>query len=209
MSVITNDRTDILDHNNITFIHAMNCGYDSSSSSNETSDGDEASAALGCFTKEQAISCLRSAPLLENLAKWSCWDIVFAPEFGDLKKFLMKCEDVCAIETPSNELLKINLDSTPVDLERAIIMGAPQKAAGHLLSIITANDGLDKSPVIHIANVVKMSLEQMVVEAARQNSSMTMERFILECMLYIPIQFCSSIVHKVCVWQSYMCYNVT
>jgi len=45
---------------------------------------------LGHVTKEQALSCLQNCPLLEDLATWSQWDLVFKPELKDLKDFITK-----------------------------------------------------------------------------------------------------------------------
>ena len=174
----------------------MDFGVDESSLSNiDASDGSSMGESLGSFTKEQAIACLKSAPLLENLATWSCWEAVFASHFGDLKSFLKNCKDVYAIEAPSQELLRISLDSTVNDLRDAILVENPQEVAGHLLSIIKVNDGLDNSPVNRMANVVKSSLLEKQLE--HKKDFVSLERFILECMLHIPIQFCSSIAQKV------------
>ena len=174
----------------------MDCGADESCLSNiDPSDGSKINESLGSFTREQAIACLKSAPILENLATWSCWEAVFAPDFGDLKSFLKNCKEVYAIEAPSQELLRISLDSTVNDLRDAILVEGPQEVAGHLLSIIKVNDGLDNSPVNRMANVMKSSLSEKLVEHLREFISI--ERFVLECMLHIPIQFCSSIAQKV------------
>ena len=187
-----------LDPGCITFIHTMDCGADESCLSYiDEADCSNINESLGSFTKEQAIACLKSAPLLENLATWSCWEAVFAPDFGDLKGFLKNCKEVYAVETPAQELLKISLDSTVNDLRDAILVEDSQEAAGHLLSIIKVNDGLDNSPINRMANVMKSSLSEKLVEHTMDFISI--ERFVLECMLHIPIQFCSSIAQKVSV----------
>ena len=43
---------------------------------------------FGCQSLEDALWCLQSAPLLEDLAEWSHWSMVFEPEHGNLKAFL-------------------------------------------------------------------------------------------------------------------------
>lgn len=43
---------------------------------------------LGPVTREQAMSSLVSAPLLEDLAEWSQWELVFQPQLGPLKDFI-------------------------------------------------------------------------------------------------------------------------
>lgn len=45
---------------------------------------------MGHQTKEKALSCLQQCPLLEDLADWSHWDLVFKPQLGDLNDFLVK-----------------------------------------------------------------------------------------------------------------------
>ena len=45
---------------------------------------------LGHQTKESAKICLHNCPLLEDLAEWSQWNLVFEPEHGKLKDFIQK-----------------------------------------------------------------------------------------------------------------------
>ena len=45
---------------------------------------------FGPQSLESALACLLSAPLLEDLAEWSHWTMVFEPEHGTLKAFLEK-----------------------------------------------------------------------------------------------------------------------
>ena len=45
---------------------------------------------LGHQTKEAAKICLHNCPLLEDLAEWSQWSLVFEPEHGKLKDFIQK-----------------------------------------------------------------------------------------------------------------------
>lgn len=45
---------------------------------------------LGDVSREQAIASLLSAPLLEDLAEWSQWELVFQPNHGPLKHFIDK-----------------------------------------------------------------------------------------------------------------------
>ena len=45
---------------------------------------------LGTREKEHAISCLQNCPLLEDVAEWSHWELVFQPEMGPLKDFVQK-----------------------------------------------------------------------------------------------------------------------
>ena len=45
---------------------------------------------LGSQNVERALSCLENCPLLENMAEWSHWELVFEPEMGSLKDFVQK-----------------------------------------------------------------------------------------------------------------------
>lgn len=54
------------------------------------SDRDSKVGILGHQSKEAAKICLHNCPLLENLADWSQWSLVFEPELGKLKDFVQK-----------------------------------------------------------------------------------------------------------------------
>lgn len=43
---------------------------------------------LGPVTREDAVASLVSAPLLEDLAEWADWELVFEPQHGPLKEFI-------------------------------------------------------------------------------------------------------------------------
>lgn len=45
---------------------------------------------LGHQTKEAALACLENCPLLENMAEWSQWTLVFEPQLGKLRDFIQK-----------------------------------------------------------------------------------------------------------------------
>ena len=45
---------------------------------------------MGSQTRERAFACLENCPLLEDIAEWAHWDLVFKPELGLLKDFLQK-----------------------------------------------------------------------------------------------------------------------
>ena len=45
---------------------------------------------LGHQTKDAAKLCLHNCPLLEDMAVWSQWALVFEPELGKLKNFVQK-----------------------------------------------------------------------------------------------------------------------
>lgn len=45
---------------------------------------------LGHQTRESALACLENCPLLENMAEWSQWSLVFEPQLGKLRDFVQK-----------------------------------------------------------------------------------------------------------------------
>ncbi|GFR75509.1 tudor domain-containing protein [Elysia marginata] len=45
---------------------------------------------LGSQTREAAEACLTLCPLLEDMAAWSQWGLVFQPQFGPLRVFIEK-----------------------------------------------------------------------------------------------------------------------
>lgn len=57
---------------------------------NRVEGGGEAVGLLGEISKVQALACLMSCPLLEDLSEWSQWDLVFKPFHGSLKEFIQR-----------------------------------------------------------------------------------------------------------------------
>lgn len=45
---------------------------------------------LGHQNRDAAKICLHNCPLLQDLATWSKWSLVFEPEHGKLKDFIQK-----------------------------------------------------------------------------------------------------------------------
>lgn len=50
---------------------------------------------LGEMSKFQALACLLSCPLLEDLSQWSQWELIFKPSHGHLKEFIEKNAGKC------------------------------------------------------------------------------------------------------------------
>ncbi len=187
----------------LTYLYSLCCGFDQSdeaSKNAETVCDQLKTGYLGSFSSDDAIKCLMSAPLLEDLSTWSNWALVFEPQFGELRSFLRKQDKVHAIEAAPNVYLKISLDSTTDNFKSAIDAHDPCETAGHLLSIIFAGGGLTEAPLIHLANIMKSSLASKVGDSTRcggTSMDQSIERFVLQCMLRIPANFCSSIAMKV------------
>ena len=191
-----------LEKRNATYLYSLAIGTDKSDSqrTEEVPKLEEGTGSLGHFRKEDVISCLDAAPLLENLALWSNWDQVFEPQFGDMKSFLSKQDKIQVLDISRNEFLKISLDSTAEDLKFALNTDSAQNIAGHLLSIINANGGVSETPLIHLANIIKSSLAEKIDstdEAETTEGGCSISRIVLECMLKIPAEFCYTFANKV------------
>ena len=57
---------------------------------------------LGHQTREQALACLQTCPLLDDLAEWSHWALVFEPELGGLKDFVQKYGGIHSLTITGN-----------------------------------------------------------------------------------------------------------
>ena len=75
---------------------------------------------LGYQDEEKVLQCLYQTPLLEDYAVWSDWDHVFAPIYGNQKKFLIEVDhtkreaigafypdDLVAMETSTGCLVRV------------------------------------------------------------------------------------------------------
>eukprot|EP00794_Sanderia_malayensis_P009471 gene9471-10459_t len=200
--ILSND-TDVIDSRLATsavkYLYALVCGQE------EAEDAPESEAALraqktgrlGHFDYEDAMRCLKSAPLLEDLARWSNWKLVFEPSFGDLKTFLGNQDRVHAVEISANELWKIDLDATLDDLKIALDSLNATETVGCLLSIICSNGGFSETPVIHIANLVKSSLAANIDVSFNNGNGDSLEHFVLQCLVLLPVDFCCVVANKV------------
>uniref|UniRef100_A0A3B3RWP0 Wu:fj29h11 n=1 Tax=Paramormyrops kingsleyae TaxID=1676925 RepID=A0A3B3RWP0_9TELE len=164
----------------------------------------EAVGLLGAVTREQALSSLVSAPLLEDLAEWSQWELVFQPQLGPLKDFmesnsgtnLIKTE-LAALETKPGVLLRISTSTGDMLFSEAAEALDPVGTAGHLVSIVVA-DGIANAPVALLANHMESSLATAVTrEDDGTNSSKTVAKFILDCILRIPTRICKALLTQV------------
>lgn len=50
---------------------------------------------LGEISKFQAMECLLSCPLLEDLSEWSQWELIFKQSHGSLKEFIERNAGRC------------------------------------------------------------------------------------------------------------------
>ncbi|XP_069785977.1 uncharacterized protein [Narcine bancroftii] len=172
---------------------------------------------LGDLSKDHALTCLLNTPLLEDLAEWSQWELVFEPQHGLLKDFIERhcgkkstqlsvegltvLNDLIAIETKPGVLLRLTTDTSPEHFAYAVKSHDPIGTAGHLISIVTA-DGLRNAPLALLANHVESALATLGSSAGNdledeRLSSDRAARFILDCIIRLPIRLCKSLLQKV------------
>ncbi|XP_048467027.1 protein NO VEIN-like [Rhincodon typus] len=186
---------------------SSHCSIDSSSSV----------GLLGDLSKEQALSCLLNAPLLEDLAEWSQWETVFEAQHGSLKDFIERhcgkkaahlgCEssvvfnDLVVIEVKPGVLLRLTTETSPDLFAQAATLHDPVGTAGHLVSIVAA-DGLRNAPLALLANHVETTLaaiggSEANILTTKGVASNLSAKFILDCLIRIPVRLCKSLLQKV------------
>ncbi|XP_060795619.1 uncharacterized protein wu:fj29h11 isoform X3 [Neoarius graeffei] len=159
---------------------------------------------LGDVSREQAMASLLTAPLLEDLAEWSQWELVFQPNHGSLKQFIEKyCSntDLLALEVSPGVLLRITSVTGFKFFSEAAQALDPAGTAGHLVSIVVA-DGISNTPTALLANHMESSL---AAAAAREDPSLgedecsfsTVAKFVLECVTRMPTRICRELLQQV------------
>ncbi|XP_072339919.1 uncharacterized protein [Scyliorhinus torazame] len=175
-------------------------------SSNCNTESSGSVGLLGDLSKERALSCLLNAPLLEDLAEWSQWEMVFEPQHGSLKDFIERhcgekavhlslessavLNDLAALEVKPGVLLRLTTESNPKLFAQAAKLCDPKGTAGHLVSIVVT-DGLRNAPLALLAN----HMETALAEIGGVEDQTT--KLILECLIRIPVRLCKSLLHKV------------
>ncbi|XP_067914661.1 uncharacterized protein wu:fj29h11 isoform X3 [Heterodontus francisci] len=205
------------DHNNLQSLVLYEATLFVKESSHCNTDSSSSVGLLGDLSKEQALSCLLNAPLLEDLAEWSQWEMVFEPQHSSLKDFIERhcgkkaaqlsldgsavLNDLIAIEVKPGVLLRLTTETSPEHFAQAVKLHDPVETAGHLVSIVAA-DGLKNAPLALLANHVETALAAfggleanlLVTEDIASNLS---AKFILDCLIRIPVRLCKSLLQKV------------
>ncbi|XP_056911618.1 uncharacterized protein wu:fj29h11 isoform X2 [Takifugu flavidus] len=167
--------------------------------------GCEAVGRLGEISKFQALECLLSCPLLEDLSEWSQWELIFKPSHGSLKEFIQRNTantGLAALEVTPGLLLKLTSYTGDKHFSRAAMNLDPVGTAGHLVSMVVA-DGLVNTPTALLATHVQNSLASAV---AKQDLSQDEDSvscyskvaiFLLECWTRIPTKICQALLQQV------------
>lgn len=161
---------------------------------------------LGNQTAQDALSCLKKAPLLEDLSEWSHWEIVFQPQLGNLSTFLTKIsrldgDNMLALEISPGKLLKIDQNSSIKNFIVAVENLDAINASGHLVSVIVQRGNTNDISAQLLANHMLSSLEKQIVKSKTEGEQ-EVSLFIYKCLIRIPLQICKFIANEVGVWHT-------
>ena len=165
--------------------------------------------ALGNKSREDALSCLCRAPLLENLAIWSHWDQVFKPQHGDLAKFIQRDGPgvgLHVLELFSGILLKVDPQATHQRFLEAVEARDPVGTSGQLVSIVVQQGSVHELSLQLLGSHIQTTLERMVCDSAHAADDHTMlpaQQFIYQCLIRIPLHLCQFLAKEV----SFKCNN--
>ena len=162
---------------------------------------------LGHQSREDALSCLRSVPLLEDLREWSHWELVYQPEHGDLELFLqteLECRPasaVHALEVAPGKLIRINPNSSMSDFIVALSTDCPDpvNAAGHLVSLIVKRGSTRDISVQLLASHVTTCLERIVAShsSEEEEAGEAATQFVYSTLIRIPFKLCKLLANEV------------
>ena len=162
---------------------------------------------LGHQSREDTLSCLQRAPLLEDLKQWSHWELVYQPQHGPLEVFLQRVLDsqpnsaVHALEVAPGQLIRIDPNSSVSDFINSLSSDCPDpiNAAGHLVSLIVKRGSIrDISPQL-LASHVTTCLEKMATSnvSVEQETSDEVAQFVYQVLVRIPFKICQLLASEV------------
>ena len=150
---------------------------------------------LGLKTREDAISCLRCAPLLEDLGLWSHWELVFKPQHGDLSQFIEREGEqsgVCALEIKPGVLLRVDAEASHQKFLQAVEANDPINTAGQLVSLVVQQGSVHEVSLQLLGSHVETALEKLSSRSAEGgvDGALLATQFIYHCLLRIPHKIC-------------------
>ncbi|KAD5508905.1 hypothetical protein E3N88_16608 [Mikania micrantha] len=134
-----------------------------------------------------AIELLLRAPMLVDLASWSCWDYKFEPSLGPLVGWLIKyvtTKELLCLVTKDGKVLRIDHLATADSFLEAFLHGSSYETALKLVSLIYLYGGERNLPLSLLKCHAKNGFEIMF-----KTSSKIHPRFVLDCLGYIPKEF--------------------
>ncbi|KAL0984014.1 hypothetical protein UPYG_G00135910 [Umbra pygmaea] len=168
-------------------------------------EAQQAVGLLGDISQSQALFCLLSCPLLDDLVQWSQWELVFRPHHGSIKDFIDKnaaTTDLTALEVSPGILLRVTSCTGIQMFSQAAMILDPVGTAGHLVSMVVA-DGLSDAPTALLANHMESSLAAAVAKEDLSQGEDTgscfssVAQFLLDCLIRIPTRTCRALVQQV------------
>uniref|UniRef100_A0A4W5LEP3 Wu:fj29h11 n=1 Tax=Hucho hucho TaxID=62062 RepID=A0A4W5LEP3_9TELE len=177
------------------------------SSSSSVGEAQQMVGILGEVSQTQALSCLLSCPLLDELGQWSQWELVFRPHHGPLKDFIDRnaaSTDLSALEVSPGVLLRVTTCTGDKLFSQAAMTLDPVGTAGHLVSMVVA-DGTANAPTALLANHMESSLAAAVAKEdlsrAEEDGSCfsSVALFLLDCLTRIPTRTCRALLQQVSV----------
>nr|XP_032823030.1 uncharacterized protein LOC116949627 [Petromyzon marinus] len=173
---------------------------------------------------DRALQCLLTAPLLEDLAAWSHWELLFEQKHGPLKEFienvcsgkvaklgestaakavLAEVSELLALELQPGLLLRIAAEPSPEKFAEAALHRDPVVSVAQLVSLVAAQ-GLSEAPLALLANRIEVVLTIMAEEkvdlytaGGMQGGAITAAHFVLDCLCQIPLQLCKDLAPQV------------
>ena len=157
---------------------------------------------LGQQTRQDALRCLQSAPLLANLFVWSNWELVYQPTCGSLHEFLRlqqsDTQPVFVLEVSPFELIKINPNPTLQDFTAAVDELNAVHAAGNLVSFAVKTNHVSNVSTDLYAQHVNSKLSKVLAK----NGSKLICDFVFHSLILMPLALAATIGKKVnIVWH--------
>lgn len=163
---------------------------------------------LGHKTSKDAVTCLKRAPLLEDLARWSHWDLVFKPQHGELAKFIERegpQNGLHALEISPGTLLRVDPEASHQKFLDAVEAMDPINTAGELVSIVVQQGSVHELSVQLLGNHIQTALERLVSASAGStegilDGTQLAAQFIYQCLIRIPHKISHFLSKEVCVY---------
>ena len=161
---------------------------------------------LGHKSKEDTLSCLSSAPLLEDLASWSHWDLVFRPQHGDLAKFVAEegsRSELHVLEVSPGVLLRVDPQASHQKFLEAVEARDPVGTSGQLVSIAVQQGSIHEVSMKLLGSHVQTALDRMMASESAGSGQDGGEptaratEFVYRCIVRIPLKLCQFMAKEV------------
>ena len=161
--------------------------------------------ALGNKSKEDALSCLCQAALLEDLSSWSHWDLIFKPQHGDLAQFIERegpHAELHVLEVSPGVLLRVDHLASHQKFLEAVEARDPASTSGQLVSIAVQQGSVHEVSMQLLGSHVQTVLDRMVTESAQSNEAgceqtLSATEFVYHCLVRIPLKICQFLAKEV------------